>query len=320
MSSPDLSLLPALVALLEEQSVSLAAARTGISQPAMSRTLQRLRVVVGDELLVKAGRGLLRTHRGDALLHPARAALSAATSSSSTPPTFSPSTATGTVTVALGDDLQAVVGGAILLRLRALAPGLDVRLRMLGAATADEARRGVVDVALIPLLPAGLPPLDDFVLKPLWERRFVTVSKQRRRLGLDAFCAAEHLLVSPGGTDAGYVDDSLRELGRRRRVAVTVHTFAGAIELLKRSTTLVSTLPEDVVRILGPTLHAQRCPVATPRFSIALAWLAQVSTDPRHRFVRDVVRAAVADVIGQRATQKLSAFAKQEAETGPRDG
>src|SRR4051812_11403258 len=57
----DTSLLPSLVALLEEESVSGAAARAGVTQPAMSRTLARLRDALGDELLVKAGRGLERT-------------------------------------------------------------------------------------------------------------------------------------------------------------------------------------------------------------------------------------------------------------------
>lgn len=299
MALPDLSLLAPLVALLEEESVSAAAVRVGVTQPAMSRTLARLRAAVGDELLVKAGRGLRRTTRADALLPSAQATLAQASSLLSAPPPFSPKTATGTATLALGDDLQSLVGARVLLRLRERAPGLDVRLRALGPATLEEARRGVVDVALIPRLPYGLPPLDEFVLKPLYERRFVTVSVQKKKLDLDAFCAAEHVLVSPQGVEGGYVDDALQQLKRRRRVAVTVQSFTAALEVLRQSPSLVSTLPRDVVRGLAPALHVQACPVETPHFPICLAWQARVSLDPRQRFLREVVVAGVKDVIGR---------------------
>ncbi len=310
MSLPDLSLLAPLVALLEEESVSAAATRTGVTQPAMSRTLARLRVVTGDELLVKVGRGLRRTTRGDALLSPAQSTLAQASSLLSSPQPFSPSTATGTATLAMGDDLQTIIANAVLLRLRERAPGLDVRLRMLAVATVDEARRGVVDLALIPLLPYGMPPLDDFVLRPLFQRRFVTVTRHKRRLDLDRFCAAEHILVSPQGSDGGYVDDSLQKLKRRRRIAVTVQTFAGAIKLLQQSDTLVATLPLDLVRLLGSDLVVQKCPVATPTFPICLAWQARVSQDARHRFLRDVVVAGVGDVVGAQLIPNRSATEK----------
>ncbi len=297
MAVADLALLPALTALLESESVSLAARQLHITQPAMSRTLQRLRDATGDELLVKVGRGLRRTTRGDALLPVAKAALLQASAALAPPQAFSPTTATGAVTLSMGDDLQATAGGAILLRLRERAPGLDVRLRTLTFKSVDEARRGEVDVALVPNIPGYIPDLSDFVLKPLFERRFVTVSRRRRRLDLDAFCAADHVLVSPGGTDEGFVDDSLKAIGRKRRVAMTVQSFGAAVQVLLATDTLISTLPQDLVRVLGPSLIQMACPVDTMRFNVCLCWHARVSVDARHRFVRDVVTSAVSDVI-----------------------
>jgi len=299
---PDLSLLPSLVALLETGSVSLAASRLGVTQPAMSRTLARLREAVGDELLVKAGRGLERTVRGTALLDPARDALARATQVLSAPLPFEPATARGRVTVAMTEEMQAMTGGRLLRRLRARAPGLDVRLRAVGDATVDEGRRGVVDVAVSPILPVGMPDLSDFVVRPLYERRFQTVTRRRRRLGLDAFCRADHLLVAPGGREGGYVDDSLARLGRSRRVAVTVLSFSSALALLAADDDLVSTLPDDVVRVLGAglrrKLHVQRCPVEMPVLPVGLIWHATRSRDPQLRFVIDVVGGAVADALG----------------------
>jgi DNA-binding transcriptional LysR family regulator len=293
----DVSLLPALVALLEAQSVSVAAQKCGVTQPAMSRTLQKLRDNLGDALLVRAGRGVVRTARGQALLAPAREALSAASRVLQSRAAFDPRTATGVVTIALGDDLQAMAAGAILAEMRKHAPGLDVRLRLLGHHTVDEARRGDVDVAVFPVIKGVTPPLGDLVLKRLYTRRFVTLSSTSRRDTLDSFCAADHVLVSPGGTDIGFVDDALKKIGRSRRVAVTVQSFTSALHVVKRSPSLLITLPDDVAKSLAPKLHVQQCPVATPTFPVSMCWHAQQSTDVRNRFARDRVGAAIRAVV-----------------------
>ncbi len=299
---PDLGLLPALVALLESESVSVAAARLSVTQPAMSRVLARLRVATGDELLVKSGRGVRSTARGAALLPAARHALVAATQVLAPPQRFVPSEARGRVTVAMTEELQGMVGATLWRRLRAKAPELDLRLRAVSAATVDEGRRGVVDVAVTPMLPRGMPNLDDFVVRRLYTRRFVTVTKRKRRLSLDAFCRADHLLVAPQGTEGGYVDDALAALGRTRRVALTVLSFGAAVSLVGVDDDLVATLPDDVVRVLGRhskrRLCVQRCPVEVPTLPLALVWHSGRTHDPQLRFVADLVRAAIADVVG----------------------
>jgi DNA-binding transcriptional LysR family regulator len=240
--------------------------------------------------------------RAAGLLDPARDALARATRVLSAPLPFEPATARGRVTVAMTEELQAMIGGRLLRRLRARAPGLDVRLRAAGDATVDEGRRGIVDVAVSPILPTGMPDLSDFVVRPLYERRFQTVTRRRRRLGLDAFCRADHLLVAPGGREGGYVDDSLARIGRSRRVAVTVLSFSSALALIAADDDLVTTLPDDVVKVLGVglrrKLHVQRCPVETPVMPVALIWHATRTRDSQLRFVIDVVGGAVADALG----------------------
>ncbi len=288
MLGPDaMALLPALVALLETESVTEAAARLGVGQPAMSRTLARLRALTADPLLVPAGRRLVRTRRADEILPRATEALAAAAGALERPAAFDPRTAKGTIALALADDLQAMLLEPLLVRLRGDAPGLDLRIRPLSLSTVDDVRRGLVELAITPDLgrAGGMPDLSDFVSKTLYVRRFVAVARRRRRLGLDAFCAAEHVLVSWSGDDTGYVDASLRAIGRSRRIAVTVPTFQAALALVAR-TELVTTLPEEIVRGLAPRLFRAACPVPTPELPMVMLWNPRATTDARHRWLR----------------------------------
>jgi DNA-binding transcriptional LysR family regulator len=296
MQAPT-ELLPALAALLETESVTLAAKRIGVGQPAMSRTLEKLRVVTGDALLVRTGRKLVRTKRATELLPEVRTLLVGAERVLAPARPFVPRTAVGVVTLALGDDMQAVLTGVLLERLRREAPGLDVRVRPLTADAAREAIRGVVDVGVFPDMRDQyvIPSIEELVLAPQYTRRFVTVSKRRRRLSMEPFLAAEHILVSPSGDEGGYVDDALRALGRKRRVAVTVPSFQAAIALVKESD-LVATLPDDVTRVLGPKLHTQPCPVPTPALRMCVTWAARFAHDARHAWLRTLVIETVRNV------------------------
>ncbi|MEZ4328989.1 MAG: LysR family transcriptional regulator [Polyangiales bacterium] len=289
-------LLPALYALLATESVTLAARRMHVGQPAMSRTLEKLREATGDALLVRAGRRLVRTERGSELLPEVEALVAGAARVLAPPGRFVPAEAEGNVTLALGDDMQAMLAGALLLRIRAEAPALDVRVRPLGLDTAREAQRGVVDVGVFPDVRGeyAIPELDALVLSPQYGRRFVCVTRGRRTLSLRAFLRADHLLVSPTGGEGGYVDTALAALGERRRVAVTVPSFQAALNIVSQ-TDLVATLPEDVTRALAPTLHRQRCPVTTPVLPMCVSWASRFTRDARHRWLRGHVTAALAD-------------------------
>ncbi|WNG14638.1 LysR family transcriptional regulator [Cystobacter fuscus] len=283
-------LLPALVALLDTASVTSAAKRLGVGQPAMSRTLEKLRAVTGDPLLVRQGRRMVRTRRAEQLLPQAEAILAGARRVLAPEEAFDPATATGIVTLALGDDLQVMLSGALLTRLRKLAPGIDVRVRALTEETPRDAVRGVVDLGVVPdiLEDYSVPGVDDLVVKRVYARKFVTASREKRPASLRAFLAAEHVLVSPRGEGGGYVDEMLEKLGQQRRVAVTVPGFIAALELVKQ-TELISTLPDDVVRVLGGRLHVQKCPVETPTLYMSVFWASRFTQDGRHAWLRGVV-------------------------------
>src|SRR4051812_43675011 len=121
MNDAPTELLPALFALLDTASVTGAARRLGVGQPAMSRTLERLRASTGDALLVRQGRTMVRTRRAEQLLPEAEALLARAKRVLAPEQAFDPATATGIVTLALGDDMQVMLSGVLLARLRAMA-------------------------------------------------------------------------------------------------------------------------------------------------------------------------------------------------------
>jgi DNA-binding transcriptional LysR family regulator len=286
-----------MLALLETESVTLAAQRLHVGQPAMSRTLEKLREATGDALLVREGRRLVRTRRASELLPELGGLLATAQRVLSPAQAFQPDSARGVVTLGLGDDMQAVLAAPLLARLRSAAPGLDIRIRPVHMQSAQEASRGIIELAVMPDIRAqyNLKGLSDLVLSPVYTRRFLTVSRKKIKLTLESFLAADHLLVSPQGNEGGYVDDALRLAGRQRRVAVTVPSFLAALSLVQ-SSDLLATLPDDVVGALAPALHRYPCPVATPELPMCVVWAARFTHEARHSWLRAQVREVLKEV------------------------
>ncbi len=302
----DLNLLVALDRLLATGSVTGAAAALGVTQPAMSRTLQRLRDALGDPIFVRDGRALVPTERAKALQERVGVALRAAASVFARPEPFDPRTARGELRIALGDEAQMAFTDAIVTALCKAAPGIDVRVHRLTRESVHDGRRGDVSLALVPdlsRLPASAGAVDtsDFVARHLYERRWVVVTSRerpRRRLDLRAYAAADHLVVGPDADGRGFVDDYLAEHGLRRRVAATVTSFHAAAQVVAR-TGLVCTLPEEVARSAGVPLRIAEPPLAIPSLSVQLLWHPRFSADARHRFLRELVGAAVTAAVSE---------------------
>ncbi len=298
----DLNLLVALDRLLERRSVTAAARDLGVTQPAMSRTLTRLREAVGDPLLVRAGRGVVPTDRALALRGPTTEALRAAQRVFAPPDRFDPATATGTFALALGDEAQVAFADLIASALWAASPGLDVRIRPLSAVSLDDGRRGALDLAIAPDL-AALPSVagpvtyDEFVTRRLYGRRFVVAGAAARwtfPVPLEAWLAASHAIVSFEGGGRGFVDDLLAARGLRRRVAATVTSFPSLARLVAR-TELLAILPEEVARTSGEALAWGPPPLPVPELPMLAIWHPGRTPDARHRFYRERVASCVAE-------------------------
>lgn len=311
----DLNLLLALDAVLEHGSVTDAARSLGVTQPAMSRTLQRLREALGDPLLVRVGRGSVPTDRLRALRIPVTDALRALQRVFEPPEAFDPATARGELSLALGDEAQIAYADTILAAVWARSPAVDVRFRPLSAASLDEGRRGILDLAIAPdlsALPPGAGPVDfaDFVVQRLYVRQFVvasSASRPRQPITLDEYLAASHVIVSFDGGGRGFVDDLLAERGLSRRVAASVTSFPSAVRLVAR-TDLLATVPEEVVHTVQADVVAAVPPIVLPSIPMLAVWHPRRTPDPRHRFFREVVASAIRERSGSWTTTAVPGF------------
>ncbi|GAA1952580.1 LysR family transcriptional regulator [Kitasatospora viridis] len=295
-SSLDLNLLLALDVLIEESGVRGAALRLHLSEPAMSRTLGRIRKALGDPVLVRAGRTMVPTPRALEIHAEVRDVVERARALFLTAGQVDLATVVRTFTVIAFDGLPAAFGPALLARVRDQAPG--VRLRFLTESHLDEPvlREGVADLE-VGVIDSRQPEIQ---VEHLFDERMVGVARQghpllRRTVTPERFAAAEHLVVSRRGRMSGPVDQALHELGLSRTVSATVGSLASSFFVL-RDTDLVGLAPTQglpMAEALG--LVAFPVPLALPPLPFAMAWHPRHGADPAHRWLRGTVRELVLD-------------------------
>lgn len=285
----DLNLLRALDALLDERNVTRAAERLGVTQPAMSGMLQRLRESIDDPLFVRTQRGIVPTQRAQEIAAPLKQIL-AGVGSLLQPAVFVPATASFTLTIAATDYAQSAIAVPFLMALRHLAPNIRVALLPIQDLQIQSAlERGTVDLALI--TPETTPP--ELHARRLFDERYVCVMRSghpaaSRPLDLDTFCRLDHALVSySGGAFSGITDEVLAGLGRRRRVSLSVKNFLVLPEII-RASDLLAVVPSRLVKDL-PGLTSVAPPVEVPGFTKVLAWHARSHRDAGHRWLRELL-------------------------------
>jgi DNA-binding transcriptional LysR family regulator len=294
IKSAEMGLMPALDALLDELNVTHAAARLGISQPALSTQLARLRDLFGDPLLVPAssGRGMTPTPRALAMRGALRAALANLQELVEGPPAFDPRTSRRTFKLVANDNAAMMVGAALVGRIRALG-AVNVRIAFLhpnARPLGERLELGEADLGLGSGIGAG----EGIIRRRLFGERFMTAQRKehprgRGPLDLDAYCRHGHLIISAeGGGFGSAVDRALAAIGRRRQVAVSVQTYALAPEMLVRSD-LLCTLPSRFLKLCDDRLDVFETPIDLPEFELAAFWHPRVQTDAAQAWLRDRV-------------------------------
>ncbi|MES2958997.1 MAG: LysR family transcriptional regulator [Pseudomonadota bacterium] len=297
----DLNLLSVLDALLDERNVTRAARRIHLSQPATSNALARLRQLFGDPLLVRSGRGLTLTPRGEALIGPVRAAMEQIDVALGSGEDFDPASSTATFTIATSDALQIGLLPALLARLAAEAPGVRLVCAPLENLRRDvgeplperELATGQIDVAI------GYfsRPREHHHVRPLFEGDFVCVMRKghptaQAGMTLRRFVELGHIVITAANHVHGTVDAALARRKLARRVAVVVPQYSVVPYLLMRSdciAVLPRRLAEGFERIFG--LQLIESPVTLPKFAITQVWHERTHRSLAHRWFRDVVGA-----------------------------
>lgn len=296
MESRDLGLLLTLDALLQEGHVTRAARRLGLSTPATSHALARVRARLGDPLLVRSGRSMTLTPRAEQLRPLVRSLVEEAARVLSAPSRFEARSLERTFTVYATDHVLLVLGPAVDRLLRDEAP--SVSLRVLPSVVDDwiPLRDGTADLSVC--LPGAFPP--EFRTCPLLSERFACVVRKdhpagRRRFTLDVYLSLDHIVVAPLGRPSR-VDQALAERGLARRVRCVVPYFAAALHLVTTSDAVL-TVSESAARAVMPTLPIRvlEPPLALPAYPVNLLWHPRLDNEPANQWLREVfVRAAAA--------------------------
>lgn len=294
----DLNLLLVFNQLLAERSVSGAARALGLSQPAVSNALARLRKAVGDELFLRTSRGMEPTPRATQLAEPVAAALQLLQGALRQDQGFDPATSSRAFTIGMTDIGEIYFLPGLMEALAEAAPGVTVStVRNTAVQLKDEMEAGHVDLALglLPQLRTG------FFQRRLFTQRYVCLMRQghpldKRRIGLREFSAAEHLAVVSAGTGHGVVEDELARQGIERRVRLTVPHFVALGHILA-GTDMIATVPERLAqRMAGPFgLRWLVHPAPLPEIGIHLLWHARLHREPANQWLRQLIATRFGD-------------------------
>ncbi|MCF1708782.1 LysR family transcriptional regulator [Tabrizicola sp. J26] len=296
----DLNLMRVLDALLREGSTVRAGERLGLSQPAVSAALGRLRHALDDELFVRQGSGLVPTDYARGLALPLRQEIDRIEALFIPPTAFDPSTAEGTFRLAGSDFFAEVLMPVLARELPARAPKVRVQLiDLLPSNYLDSLERYQADIALIPA-----ETFPDWVeAATLFQSPFGVIARPDHpailaagiapggTLPLDLFCSLGHALFSPEGRMQSITDEALAKIGKSREVVMTMPVFSGICRVVAESD-LIAVVPRQLGLILGPKmgLVSYEPPIPMPTMRIVAAWHRRSTGNPTHRWLRTLLQ------------------------------
>jgi DNA-binding transcriptional LysR family regulator len=292
----DLNLLRTIQPLLEERHISRAAKRAFLSQPAMSRALNRLRDTFGDPLLVRSNGAYERTPRGERVLREIEAImrrLNAIVRDEE----FAPARARDRFRVAMTDHGSTILLPKLLLQLRKEAPHSELMLSAVGPQTFDDVGAGRIDLNICA---EEVPPALESEI--LFNLDFVCLvgsgqSARTRRLTLKQYLQLPHAMILTGDGHQAMVDRPLAALGLKRRVALGIPFFIPAVFAIAQ-TDLVLTVPRTLARMTARMAGLQM--IEAPRelkpFPYFMSWHPRLTNEAAHAWLREQIRATARSV------------------------
>jgi len=286
----DLNLLIVFDAVMQERSVTRAGSRIGLSQPAMSHALNRLRYMLKDELFVRTPEGMVPTPRAERLAEPRRDAVSEMQLALE-PAAFDPAASDRRFALAVNNYAAVVLAPPLVAAASAAAPAVRLDLRPSGTLDIiDRLDRSDLDLTVGSMASEG----ERFATAPLLEDPFVMVMRRghpasRRKLSAAAFSALPHLEISSSGEDTGFIDRWLAEGGFVRRIALRAPYLSAAAILVQSD--MVATLSRRIAQefVRSHPLQIREPPYDSPRVRTVMLWHRRLDRHPAHRWLRDVV-------------------------------
>lgn len=296
----DLNLLRVFLALMEERNVTRTASRMGITQPALSNALARLRETLHDPLFVRERYGMRPTPRAEELARPIAEALASLDAVVLGTPAFDPARASQLFTIAPNSYVELVLMPAIVARVADRAPGLKLRLAPFGS---DLVETGVISGQTAMVLGRIPDPPDNLVVQHLGDEGFACIVRAGhprvgKKLTRAVFEDLKHVNVLPPGRLRVGVFQAFERQRLRREVAVSVAHFQAVPEMIA-VTDYCATLPSLLCRRLAsdPRLRVVPVPVDLGTFPLEMGWHVRHRSDPAHTWLRGLVAAVAKEAL-----------------------
>lgn len=288
----DLNLMPVFLALMEERNVTRAAERLGITQPALSNALNRLRETLHDPLFIRERYGMRPTQFAEEMAPTIGAALAQFDDLVLGQQDFDPDRATRLFTIASNSYVEFVLMPTVVARLRERARGIKLRLIPFGS---DLAETGVVSGTTEMVLGRIADPQDSLVVQHLMDEGLACVVRAGHpdiadSISREQYEAMRHVNVLPPGRLRAGLFQALERQGLKREVAVSVTHFLAAPEMIA-VTDYCATLPRLICQRLAqdPRLKILPAPVDLGSFPVEMAWHVRYRHDPAHRWLRALI-------------------------------
>ena len=296
----DLNLLPVFVTLMEERNVTRAAERLGITQPALSNALSRLRIMLKDPLFIRERYGIQPTQTALELAPAIAEALAKLDDAVLGQQAFHPAQADRVMTIAPNSYVEFVLMPAIVARLGEIAPGIRLRFTPYGN---DLVETGVMSGTTAMVLGRVTDPPDNLVVQHVMDEGLACVVRTDHpeigdSISREQFERMKHVNVLPPGRMRAGLFQALQQRGLKREVAVSVTHFLAVPEMIA-VTDYCTTLPKLICRRLAddPRVKVLPPPVDLGTFPVEMAWHVRYRNDPAHRWLRSLVADVAQEVL-----------------------
>jgi DNA-binding transcriptional LysR family regulator len=298
----DLNLLVYLEVLLRERNVTQAANQLGLSQPAMSNGLRRLRALFDDPLLVRTSEGMTPTERALELEPLVKDILLGVDRAMQPATEFEPRGAQMVVRIMASDYAESTLFPAVLTELRDNAPDITLDIMNPSDVSFLDVERGKVDLVInrFDQMPQSFHQIT------LWQDSFSCLLSPNHPIlddfSLESYLSADHIWVSKTGMGVGvgvdpsdvqrlgWVDSALAQLGEKRRIRVFTRHYQAAMTLAEQND-LIVTLPTRATWLKqnDPRVAIRQVPFDVPPLELKMAWSPLLHNNAPHRWVRQFI-------------------------------